>query len=188
MILKINQVRVGHRKIFRVRVGHQVPVGPCSGASSGTCLGHHLGHLGQHLGHIVNNGQQSTMLHAALMPFFWTILFFKCTLPLPVPAWRLAGALTTCRCRLCQFGSNFLSTHSLSWRSTGRSIKCGITIHLVALFQLTKFIQSVLFCINRFCVRSPPTWVAQAQSEGWEVTYLDVHVHHVKLSNNRQAQ
>ena len=42
------------------------------------CLGHHLGHvwgmpgacLGQHLGHIVNNGQQSEVLHASVMPLF----------------------------------------------------------------------------------------------------------------------
>ena len=58
------------------------------------CLGHHLGHvwsiiwgiirgiiwgisgtssvacLGQHLGNIVNNGQQSAVLHASVMPFF----------------------------------------------------------------------------------------------------------------------
>ena len=26
--------------------------------------------LGQHLGHIVNNGQQSAVLHASVMPFF----------------------------------------------------------------------------------------------------------------------
>ena len=31
--------------------------------SSGACLG-------QHLGHIVNNGQQSAVLHASVMPFF----------------------------------------------------------------------------------------------------------------------
>ena len=37
-----------------------------SGASSGACLGHYLG---QHLGHIVNNGQQSALLHASVMPF-----------------------------------------------------------------------------------------------------------------------
>ena len=30
---------------------------------SGACLG-------QHLGHIVNNGQQSAVLHASMMPFF----------------------------------------------------------------------------------------------------------------------
>ena len=30
---------------------------------SGACLG-------QHLGHIVNDGQQSAMLHASVMPFF----------------------------------------------------------------------------------------------------------------------
>ena len=33
-----------------------------SGASSGACLG-------QHLGHIVNNGQQSAVLHASVMQF-----------------------------------------------------------------------------------------------------------------------
>ena len=62
-----------------------------SGASSGSCLGHQLGHvwgiiwgmsgtssgaclghyLGQHLGHIVNNGQQSAVLHASVMPFLF---------------------------------------------------------------------------------------------------------------------
>ena len=30
MILKINRVRIGYWKIFRVRVGYRVPVGPCS--------------------------------------------------------------------------------------------------------------------------------------------------------------
>ena len=34
-----------------------------SGASSGACLG-------QHLGHIVNNGQQSEVPHASVMPLF----------------------------------------------------------------------------------------------------------------------
>ena len=29
MILKINRVRIGYWKIFRVRVGYRVPVGPC---------------------------------------------------------------------------------------------------------------------------------------------------------------
>ena len=32
MILKINRVRIGYWKIFRVRVGYRVPVGPCSAA------------------------------------------------------------------------------------------------------------------------------------------------------------
>ena len=46
-----------------------------SGASSGACLEYHLGAcLGQHLGHIVNNGQQSVVLHASLMPFFTIII------------------------------------------------------------------------------------------------------------------
>ena len=36
--------------------------GASSGAPSGECLGHHLGH--------VNNGQQSTVLQASVMPFF----------------------------------------------------------------------------------------------------------------------
>ena len=64
-----------------------------SGTSSRTCLGHHLGHvsgiiwgiiegmsvttpgaclehhLGHHLEHIVNNGQQSAVLQASVMPF-----------------------------------------------------------------------------------------------------------------------
>ena len=30
MILKINRVRIGYWKIFRVRVGYRVPVGPCN--------------------------------------------------------------------------------------------------------------------------------------------------------------
>ena len=53
-----------------------------SWASSGACLGHHPGHvwgiiwgmygacLAHHLVHIVNNGQQSAVLHASVMPFF----------------------------------------------------------------------------------------------------------------------
>ena len=61
--------------------------GASTGASSGVCLGHYRGHvivwdiiwgmsgassgacLGQHLGHIDNNGQQSAVLHASVMPF-----------------------------------------------------------------------------------------------------------------------
>ena len=43
-----------------------------SGVSSGACLGHHLGH-------IVNNGQQSAVLHASVMPFFVVVIILSRT-------------------------------------------------------------------------------------------------------------
>ena len=57
-----------------------------SGASTGACLGHHLGHVfgmsGDHLKACLGQSKISAVLHASLMPFLWknegAVRVYKC--------------------------------------------------------------------------------------------------------------
>ena len=59
---------------------------------------------GQHLGHIVNNGQQSAVLHASLMPFFVYNFFCYCLFVRPKVGWcQMASDPCVAVCCYCFF-------------------------------------------------------------------------------------
>ena len=123
---------------------------------SGACLG-------QHLGHIVNNGEQSAMLHASVMPVFTLLLWYIDT----------------------SFKNNLLSLWNLTVadENTDTILKLQNQIQLIPtlrLFRLDSFFQNPIH-LHVWYERQKCNAGEVYSQEGWHLKVVLVEVIYISL-------